>query len=91
MSKLTDEAKEYASKYSTDPKLYEIAFNSYFEGAKKQLEDPSGGALLHVLNKGVKQGQKETINKALLYLGALFYNSSVGFDEKLFIEKMYED
>lgn len=47
----------------------ECAFAKGFrEGSRWMLDNPSGGALYHVLNKGVKQGYKDAVEKTCEWL-----------------------
>lgn len=46
----------------------EAVFQAVLYGAKLMLENPSGGALLHVCNKTAALTKKEIINKACKYL-----------------------
>lgn len=47
----------------------ELAFaKGYNAGYKQAIEHPTGGELLHVLNKGVKQGYKDAVEKTCEWL-----------------------
>lgn len=47
----------------------ELAFAKGFNaGYKQSVEHPTGGELLHVLNKGCKQGYKDAVEKAYRWL-----------------------
>lgn len=54
-----------------------VFIEGYERGCKDTIDHPSGGGLLHVLNKGVEQGYKDATNKALEWIEKFAYNSIV--------------
>lgn len=66
----------------------ELAFAKGFNaGYKKAIENPTGGELLHVFNKGHEQGYKEAFKDAAQYVYHLCAHPRVvGIDDKELVE-----
>ena len=58
----------YDTMYDYNAEKRRIFVEGYEQGCKDTIDHPSGGELLYVLNKGVKQGYKDAVEKAYEWL-----------------------
>ena len=54
--------------YDYNAEKRRVFIEGYEQGCKDTIDHPSGGELLYVLNKGVKQGYKDAVEKACEWL-----------------------
>lgn len=63
--------------YDYNAEKRRVFIEGYEQGCKDTIGHPSGGELLHVLNKGVEQGYKDAVAKAFEWIEKFAYNSVI--------------
>lgn len=61
------------------------ALDGYEAGYQQAIEHPTGGELLHVLNKGHEQGYKDAFNKACKFLEKRMWEMNSPTDDTTYV------
>lgn len=77
--------------YDYNAEKRRVFIEGYEQGCKDTIDHPSGGELLHVLNKGVKQGYKDAIRKALEWWKEELTYPSMSAEEIAWIDAKIKD
>jgi hypothetical protein len=72
--------------YDYNAEKRRVFIEGYEQGCKDTIDHPSGGELLHVLNKGVKQGYKDAVDKACEFFKKSMWENTFLSDETYVVD-----